>query len=303
MHAKPCRAGTILAAILLSTSIVPAHAGEGIFGWVHTLDLQPKGRLEVEQRVDVTHKQSSGRYDWTRYRSELEYGLTNDVQVAGYLNAYSIAADRNYVNPQACDDAPPCTAGFGVPAATSGGTRAFKGRGVDGVSVEAIWRITNPVTSPVGIGLYVEPTYGKLENEFETRLILQSNFLDDRLVVAANLLSEIEHEKYADGVIRNSMADLLVGVAYRFAPNWSAGLEGRLHTDFDGSFYQSHSQTARFIGPALHYAAAGFWVTAAWRHQLGGRCYHGGTADCSNGYVSDNHGRDQFQVKVGIPLN
>lgn len=302
MNPHPERTKQIIAAILLSLASA-AHAGEGIFGWVYTLDLQPKGKLEFEQRVDVTHKQSSGSYNWTRYRSELEYGLTNDVQIAGYLNGYAIDANRNYINPEACDDTIPCTAGFGVPATTSGSTRAFDGRGVDGVSLEAIWRITNPVTSPIGVGLYVEPTYGKLENELETRLILQSNFLDDRLIVAANLLSEIEHEKYADGVLHNAMADLLVGVSYRFAPNWSAGLEGRLHTDFDGTFYQSHSQTAHFIGPALHYAATTFWVTATWRHQLRGRCYHNGTADCSNGYVSDNHGRDQFQIKVGFPLH
>lgn len=280
-----------------------AQAGEGTFGWLYTLDLQPKGKLEFEQKVDATHGQSSGSYNWVQYRSELEYGLTNDLQVAAYLNAYTIGANKNYVNPDACDAALPCTAGFGVPAKVSGSTRAFNDRGVDGVSVEAIWRITNPVTSPIGIGLYIEPTYGKLENELETRLILQSNFLDDRVTVAANLLSEIEHEKYSDGIIHNSMADLLYGVNYRFVSNWTAGLEGRLHTDFDGTFYQSHSQTAHFLGPVLHYAAKDFWVTAVWRHQLNGHCYNGGTADCSNGYVSDNHGRDQFMVKVGIPLN
>lgn len=287
----------------MTSFALAAHSGEGAFGWLYTLDLQPKGKYEFEQRVDATHRQSSGSYNWVQYRSEIEYGLTNDFQIAGYLNAYSIGANKNYVNPEACDSAIPCTAGFGVPATTSGSTRAFHQNGIDGVSLEGVWRITNPVTSPVGIGLYVEPTYGKLENELETRLIVQSNFLDDRVIVAANLLSNLEHEKYSDGVIRNSMADLLYGVSYRFAEKWSAGLEGRLHTDFDGMFYQSHSQTAHFIGPVLHYAAKDYWLTAAWRHQLNGHCYHDGTADCSLGYVSDNHGRDQIMLKVGIPLN
>lgn len=293
----------IAAALLAALAALPASAGEGTFGWLYTLDLQPKGKLEFEQKVDATHKQSAGSYNWTQYRSELEYGVTNDLQVAGYLNAYSINANKNYVNPEACNDAVPCTAGFGVPAATSGSTDAFSQRGIDGFSLEAIYRITNPLTSPVGVGIYIEPTYGKLENELETRLILQSNFLDDRLIVAINLLSELEREKYADGVIHNSMLDLLYGVNYRFAPRWTAGIEGRLHTDFDGNFYQSHSQTANFIGPVMHYAEKNWWITAAWRHQLNGHCYNDGTADCSNGHVSDNHGREEVMVKVGFPIN
>ncbi|BEV17273.1 transporter [Herbaspirillum sp. DW155] len=293
----------LLAGLLAGAALLPAHAGEGAFGWLYTLDIQPKGKLEFEQKIDVTHNQSAGSYNWTQYRSALEYGLTNDLQVAGYINAYSINANKNYINPEACNDSVPCTAGFGVPASVSGSTDSFRQRGIDGFSLEAIYRITNPLTSPVGVGVYVEPTYGKLENELETRLILQSNFLDDRLVFAINVLSELEREKYADGVIHNSMLDLLYGMSYRVAPRWTIGLEGRLHTDYDGNFYQSHSQTANFFGPTLHYAEKDWWVTAAWRHQLNGRCYNDGTADCSNGHVSDNHGRDEVMIKFGIPLN
>ncbi|MFP5478022.1 MAG: hypothetical protein ACLGJD_30685, partial [Gammaproteobacteria bacterium] len=60
---------------------LPAQAGEGAFGWVYTLDLQPKGTAEFEQKVDVTHGQATGRYDFGLYRSELEYGITNDLQI------------------------------------------------------------------------------------------------------------------------------------------------------------------------------------------------------------------------------
>ena len=45
------------------------------------------------------------------------------------------------------------------------------------------------------------------------------------------------------------MLDLLYGVSYRFASNWSAGIEGRWHHDSDGYFYNTHTQTANFIGP------------------------------------------------------
>ena len=60
-----------------------ANAGEGVFGWIYTLDLQPKGTLEFEQRLQLNQQQAAGKYDAWTARTELEYGLTNDLQIAG----------------------------------------------------------------------------------------------------------------------------------------------------------------------------------------------------------------------------
>ena len=294
----------ILAIITSFGLLQSAYAGEGLFGYAYTLDTQPKGKLEFEQRFDLTHGQAVGTYNFGQYRSALEYGLTDNIQIAGYLNMYSLNASKNYVSPEMCENKIPCTAGFGVPghAHDDDSYRRFR---VDGASFEAIWRITNPVTSPVGIGLYVEPTLGRLEDSIEWRLLLQSNFLDDRLILALNFLYEPEKEKYDDEIIRNSMGDILYGASYRFASKWSAGIEGRFHTDHDGYYFNQHTQTANFIGPTIHYADQHWWATASWRHQISGKCYADGTADCADGYnkVWDNHGRDQFMVKFGIPFN
>ncbi len=281
-----------------------AHAGEGIFGFVYPLDTQPKGKFEFEQRFDVTHGQATGTYNLGQYRSELEYGLTDDVQIAGYINAYSINAKNNYTNPEMCENKIPCTAGFGIPSSEhdNGTYNKFQ---VDGASLELVWRMLNPVTSPVGVGLYLEPTLGRWEDSLEWRLLLQSNFMDDRLIFALNFLYEPEKEKYDDaGTIRNSMGDILYGASYRFAPNWSAGLEGRYHTDHDGYYFDKHTQTANFIGPTIHYANQDWWATATWRYQIDGHCYSDGTADCQPGYdlVSDNHGRNQYMLKIGFPF-
>lgn len=279
-----------------------AVAGEGVFGFVYTLDLQPQGSWEFEQRVDHTRGQAVGSYNLTLLRSEIEYGLTNDLQIAGYLNATRVQANRNYVSPDTCATVP-CTAGFGVPSANNTSDPYQRTR-LDGGSVELLYRLTNPVTSPVGVGFYFEPTFGRLEDELEYRLILQSNFLDDRLILAVNGLVEQEKEKYAgDGIIRNTMLDLLYGASYRFAPKWSAGIEGRWHHDSDGYFYNVHTQTANFIGPVAHYADKNFWATLTYRRQISGQCYHDGGADCAYGKVWDNHGRDQVLLKVGVPLN
>jgi hypothetical protein len=295
-------AAPLLAACLFAAA-GPASAGEGVFGWVYTLDLQPQGKAEFEQKVDVTAGQAVGSYHLGSYRSELEYGVTDNLQIGAYLNAFSISAKNNYLSPETCTTIP-CTAGFGVPSQYNNQDR-YTRRGIDGGSFEVIWRLSNPVTSPVGVALYFEPTFGKLEDELEYRVLLQSNFLDDRLVFAVNFLFEQEREKYdpLGGIIVNSMGDVLYGASYRFRPNWSAGLEGRFHSDHDGYWFNTKTQTANFIGPNVHYADQRWWVTAAWRHQLNGTCYADGMADCSLGKVWDNHGRNQFIVKVGYLLN
>ncbi len=88
------------AGLLLAVGATPARAGEGLFGFVYTLDLQPKGSWEFEQRVDTTHGQAVGSYNLTELRSELEYGLTNDVQIAGYLNAFRVQANKQLPQPR-----------------------------------------------------------------------------------------------------------------------------------------------------------------------------------------------------------
>ena len=281
-----------------------AYAGEGAFGWIYTLDLQPKGELEFEQRLQLTKQQASGSYNAWISRSELEYGLTNDFQIAGYLNAYYVNANQNYTNPEACGDRPTCTGGQPVPVETWNPAAPYRKGGIEGGSLEAIYRITNPVISPVGVGLYLEPTIGKNKNELEARLLLQSNFIDDKLVTAANIVVANEQLKFVgNGNVPESMLDFLVGASYRFAPKWFGGVEARFHNDYSSYNLQNQTQKATFVGPNMHYASKDWWFTAAWRYQLkGGTCMGTGTAECSNARVWDSHGLNEFIVKVGFPL-
>jgi hypothetical protein len=266
---------------------------------VYTLDLQPKGSLEIEQKLDLTTGQATGTYNLWQSRTGIEYGISNDLQITGYLNAFSVQANKNSTN---CEGSKKrCTAGFQVPGYAS--NKSYTNTEVDGASAELIWRITNPVTSPVGIGLYLEPTLGKSEDSIEARLLLQSNFLDDRLVFAVNFIAESAKVKFDPSeTTYESMFDMRYGASYRFKSNWFAGLEGRFHNDFVGTNYGQQTQRANFIGPNLHYANQDFWVTAAWLYQIGGTCWEPGTVECSDGKVWDSHGRNQFIVKVGFPI-
>ncbi|MEO0318231.1 MAG: hypothetical protein RL404_1908 [Pseudomonadota bacterium] len=288
-----CLKPALCAALLTTLAQVPALAGEGSFGWIYTLDLQPKGTLEFEQRLQLNRGQAQGKYDLWQARTELEYGLTDDIQIAGYINTSYVSANQNYPDGS--------TAGWLVPNA---GTSPYSKGRVDGVSLEGIWRLTNPVVDPIGVGLYGEVTSGPVKDEIETRLLLQSNFLDDRLVLASNLHYAVEKVKWDVEVGHESMIDLLIGASYRVANNWTAGLEYRFHNDFDGYSLKSQTQRGHFFGPNVHYATKEWWVTAAWRYQPKGysACWAPGDAECSNGRVWDSHSRNEFIVKVGRPL-
>lgn len=282
--------GALIGSALLAGA---AQAGEGSFGWLYTLDLQPKGTWEFEQKLHLTRGQAGGKYDLWQARTELEYGVSNDFQLAGYINSSHVDANGNYPDGS--------TAGWLVPG--SAANKHYRKTRLDGVSVEGIWRLTNPVLDPVGVGLYLEGTTGQTKDGIEGRLLLQSNFMDDKLVVAANLHTELEKYKFdPDNPADESMLDLLLGTSYRFANNWTAGVEYRYHNDYAGYGFRQRTQEAHFFGPNMHYADKNWWVTVAWRHQLGGRCWAPGDAECSNGKVWDSHGKDEYIVKVGFPF-
>lgn len=286
-------------ALVLASTFTQAHAGEGSFGWIYTLDLQPKGTLEFEQRLQYNRAQAQNKYDLWQGRTELEYGVTENFQLAGYLNYSYVNAYRNYPGNSEFPNGE--TSGWGV--AYPGDEKYSKGR-FDGVSLEAVYRFTNPVVDPVGIGLYGELTTGNTKDEFEARLLLQSNFLDDKLVLAANIVGAMERIKYFDdGSAPESMADLLLGASYRFANNWTGGLEARYHNDFYGYHYNTQTQRQWFFGPNLHYATKDWWATGAWRWQpTGGKCWEPGEAECANGRVMDSHSKNEFIVKFGMPF-
>ena len=296
--------GIVSIGMLMALFSQPVLAGDGLFGWIYTLDLQPKGKWEFEQRLQLNKQQAAGTYDSWFSRSEIEYGLTNDLQVAAYLNSYYVSANQNYTNQDACEGEPSCTGGYPVPSSHDPAS-AYRKSGIEGASLEAIYRFTNPVTSPVGVGVYFEPTIGKNKNELAARLLLQSNFLDDQLVLAGNVVVANERLKFIDnGNVPESMLDFLVGASYRFAPKWRTGVEARFHNDYSELNLRNQIQRATFVGPNLQYATKDWWATIAWRYQLkGGNCMGGGEAECSNGRVWDSHSLNEFMFKFGIPLN
>jgi hypothetical protein len=82
---------TLIAAISFCLSIV--RADEAIFAWTYTTDLLPKGRWEFEQWMTARWEKEHGIYNVFDFSEEFEYGVTDNLQIALYLNHHYVNAD------------------------------------------------------------------------------------------------------------------------------------------------------------------------------------------------------------------
>jgi len=241
--------GAIFAVLWASS---PAFADESPFGSVYTTKLLPQGGSEAEQWLTWATSKPDERFDEVEGRTEVEYGITNRLQLALYAN-------YRYTNilPK----------GPGAPDSLEDTTR------FTGFSAEAIYQILNPFTDPFGFAVYLEPAIGAGERAVEGKLLFQKNFMEDRLILAANVNLELEweHDVAADEWERESALEFYLGASYLFAPGWYGGVELLNENGYEGHvvFNHGHAETnAFYFGPALHYGSEKWWATLAVYKQL-----------------------------------
>ena len=112
----------------------------------------------------------------------------------------------------------------------------------ESVSFESIYRLLSPYKAPIGLALYFEPSVGDQETELEWKILLQKNWLEDRLVWALNINYELEFEKEEEAEWeRDGVFEWFTGISYRFIRNWSAGLEFWNHHEFADATVHEHS--------------------------------------------------------------
>jgi len=275
----------------------PALAGESPFGYVYTTDTHPRGERELEQWLTRRHAQSRGDYDLWQGRTEFEYGVTDRLQTSLYLNYDRVSAFHNR---------PDDTTGPGafVPDGVDPDAR-YRHTFFQSFSSEWIYRVLSPYKDAIGLALYIEPTWGAAERELETKLILQKNFLEDRLVWAANLTAAAEKERFHGDWEREGELELTTGVAYQFAPRWHAGLEYRHHRGYEGRGFSAGTRAyaVNFIGPSVHYASRKWWVTATFLTQLANAKAYNDEAreDIIGGrFYGEHHERNELRVKLGF---
>ncbi|HEX9397250.1 MAG TPA: DUF6662 family protein [Burkholderiales bacterium] len=278
---------------------LPAAAGDSPFGYVYTTDTHPQGAREFEQWVTRRHDQSTGRYDAWQLRSEIEYGVRDDLQTSLYLNYGRVSASGNQ---------PGGTTGPGAFVNDSADPNSPYNRNfVESISNEWIWRVFSPYKDIIGLALYVEPSIGENKRELEGKIILHKNFLDDRLVWAANLSAALEKENFHGEWEKESEVELTTGLAWRFAQRWHAGLEYRTHRNYAGHGFSDSKReySANFFGPSLHYAQASWWMTLTFLKQLGNaKAYTAAAqADIVDGrFYGEHHERSELRLRVGVPF-
>jgi hypothetical protein len=287
-----------LALVLASLS---AHAGEGMFNRAYTTETVPQGRFEVEQMIRNRSGRSYGSYSAFDFKTEFEYGVTDQFQAAFYFNT-------NYMNAKdAPDDDDP-----GIAAGNPGFSRNLWS--VQSLSLEFTYRLLSPISDPIGLAVYMEPTYmlhdlhdgltydKAFENEF--RIIVQKNFFDDQLILVYNMVAEFEFLRFEGQQDYKGELDWNheIGATYRAASNLYVGFEARNHNEI-GNFI-THEHSLIWAGPSIHYANQNFWVTLGLMKQIWGA--PNGT-DANGNYIGDSlflrsHENYEATLKFAVPF-
>lgn len=255
----------------------PACADEPLFGYIYTTDILPKGKVELEQWSTLREGRSQGSFHLLQERSEIEYGLTDKIQVSGYLNYDWTHVNRNV--PDGTTAPPEVFADYNVDPDKPWTKSRF-----ESASAEVIYRFSSPYTAPIGAAIYVEPSIGPRTREIESRLILQKNFMDDKLVFAFNATLGYEWRylhgdptadptaiEFVDHWDKETDVNFGLAGSYRFARNWSFGVETQNEREFAGldPFRPSQrTNLAWYSGPTIHYGGKHFFATFTTLFQL-----------------------------------
>jgi hypothetical protein len=277
---------------LAGLAATPAQADESLFGYTYGAETLPKGETELELWATDRRGKDKGHYDAQDYKLELEHGFTNRFTVSGYANFAS--HHIRGLDPEF--------------------ERVDRDFGFQGVSAEFKYNVLSAYKDDIGLTVYAEPGWSRIrklegdrvtEYELELKAILQKNFLDDRLIWAANLTlePEWEHEKEVDetsGEIKKEWAkelavEVTTGLSYRVAPGWFLGVEGRYHSeypDWANGLHREHY--ALFAGPSIHYGGRKWWITATYLPQIYGLPHEPGSS-----LHLEEHEKRELRLKIG----
>lgn len=276
-------------ALLLAPACL--HADENLFGWARSSETLPKGNWDMYHTVTLRNGVDTGKYRVFDYEPEIEYGVTNSLQLGAALEGSHYDFANN-------DFATGVGTGYG---------QTREGAVFRGGSLTAKYNLLSPFSEPVGLALRGAIGYtnrdeigGVEQNESSYRidLIAQKNLLDNTLVSTANLATKLTTgKKPAEEYETEIAVHALGGISYRFTEGWFAGVEGRFIYEAprneDGEFHSEHH--VFYFGPVVHYGAEKFWVTLSLQYQLDGRGVDEPVSD--RAYAEEQ--RYQLRLKVG----
>lgn len=262
--------------LLLASITGVAKADDQPFITLYTTDIDTQYEKEIEQTLQWSTQKPHQAFNGWLSRAEFEYGVTDDFQVSAYLN---YEWERSHPHPRIGPD------------------DTFHATSVSG---EAIYRFLNPYFDPIGLAVYFEPTYGDNARELEAKVLLQKNFFNSNLRVAANVNFENVWEREGGIWNKGSAAEFFAGAAYNITPEWSVGVEFNNENDFEGLFGNSHNgTTAYYLGPTISYVGLPFIVRLGTQFQLPWASAH----SHEPGVVTDGYLTDDERMRVGFRIS
>lgn len=249
---------TALGALMVGGAVVREQvcADEQLFGFVRGAETLPKGRAEVYQFVTYRTGKDTGNYHSFDFDTEIEYGFTDRFQA-------SAAMVNHYIYNKNVD-----------------GLDDMNRYQLGGVELSSKYRLLSPFKDGIGLALRIEGGYlqrdevgGLPQKEWfiAPEVDLQKNFLDDTIICNLNLGAELAWGKQpAEEYPRELSLQGATGVAYRFAPNWFAGIEGRVRSEWPMFDFDNFEHLVVFVGPSLHYSAKRWWATLTYVNQVWG---------------------------------
>jgi hypothetical protein len=234
--------GGMAAAMFLTVALVrPAQANPRPLPFTYQSESLAKGTGEVEQFIDFSPTQvrnaNSGvptHYLATQFQTEIEYGLTDRLEIALYLMFV----------PQ-----PNPSLFTGLPELTMG----------NGSSQRVRYRFADPGAWPVDVAVYGEVTENDHELELEAKIILQRRIGKLRLITNLWAERELYYNREREWVLNPTL-----GATYEFSPKFHLGLEGWMRAEYldDQVGARDFDQGPHvFVGPAFMFNFGPVWWT------------------------------------------
>ncbi len=249
-----------------------ALADNRIFTYTYEPETEPKGDWELEQSVTARVGRNAvvGQQDYQQweFRTEVEHGFTDRYTASLYVND----TYESYRDP--------------ATGANSSGNRWA------GISIENRYLVLDPVENPVGLTLYLEPSWDGQNAELEQKIILGQRFGEWKWAVNLTHATEwTDDSKSSEGEL-----ELSASLARNLSANWTLGLEFRDHNELPE--YRQWENTAVYLGPTLSYHRLNWWTAFSVMPQIYGANFLGNPGQNSQ-LELEGHERLNVRLLIG----
>ncbi|GAB4196481.1 MAG: hypothetical protein Kow00105_10620 [Phycisphaeraceae bacterium] len=219
---------SVLALAACGVLAFDAQADNRKFTYTYETTTMPKGQREHEHWVTwKTDKNNDHDFDQLDFRHEIEWGVTDNFQLAIYVSDWTYKDGASVSN---------------------------NGTDWKNAAVEAIYALTDPTADDFGSALYGEVKLGDEKFVLEGKILLQKNVGPWIFAYNGTVEAEWEGEDYDED--KGEFANTL-GVSYQISPKLSAGVELVHEVEYDD--WKDWGDDVLYAGPVVSSASDNWW--------------------------------------------